>query len=1426
MLSTRRQQQPSPWAFFLGLVALLSLALQSACGGGGSSTPVPPPLGVIASFVAAKSPLTSGASTTLTASFSNGTGAIDHSVGAVTSGTPVTITPTTDTTYTLTVTNSAGVTTTAAVNVSVVAAPVITSFAVTKSPLTSGASTTLTASFSNGTGAVDHSVGAITSGTPVTITPTTDTTYTLTVTNAAGLSTTAAVSVPVVAAPVATSLTATVNPVPYGGSTTVTPVFSAGTGSVDQSVGAVTTGSGFASGVITAPKTFTLLVANTAGSFATKTLTLTPQTVAVTSLSPASSTVSVGSSATFSATVTGGATGTVTWAASAGSITAAGVWTAPATAGSATITATSVDDTSKTATTTITYVAAPALPVITAASPVTAGQAGYTASVSAQAGMTLAWTVTGGTITAGAGTTTITYTPGASGSVSFSCVASNAAGTPSSAGVATAAIVAEPVATSLVATANLVPYNGSTTVTPTFSGGTATVNGTTVTTGTGLSSGVITASKLFTLTVTNAAGSTATKTLTLAPQTVAVGALSPAAPTVAVSTPTTFGSTVTGGATNGVTWTATSGAITSGGVWTAPAAAGTATITATSSDDASKTASTTVTVVGLPGTPVISLNAYVTGSLAGATASVPAQPGMTFTWTATGATITAGAGTNSITFTPAATGTVTLSCLAANPLGTASAAVTATATIVAAPVTPTLVAAVNPVLLGSSTTVTPTFSGGTGEVNHNVGAVISGVSFPSGTLTDPKIFILTVTNQAGTTATATLTVRVQDVKVAGITPLAPKVSVNSSTAFTATVTGAVNTAVNWSSTGGSWLGNTWTAPDTTGVYTLKATSSADPSKSATTVVTVVNAPGQPIVASPAYVTTGKAGYTASVDAQTGMTYAWTILNGRITAGAGTASVTFTAGATGQVSLSCSVSDGGSTNLSDTALIPIVPLAVITNFSADKADVVAAGAAILSATYRGGTGVITPGNHAIASGASWTVNPASTTTYTLTVTNAAGDTTTDTLTITVAAAPSISFLKANPATITAGQGTLLTFSFTGTGVITPGDIPVTSGEQLPISPASTTLYTLTVRNAAATTTTATVTVTVLSFTSKFAYVANSGGGVSAYTLTDTTGVLAELATSPFDATVNALHVTSDPQGKFLFVVNGDGLANVPNTVTAYTIASSTGILTKVGTYPTGTNPWASAVAPSGNYLYVRCDGTLSVYAIDATTGALTAGTPVTAAGGTGDVLVHPSGRQLYSLGRTTDQLQVFDLAADTGVPTLHSSLGLPFGAGALSLALSNTGEVLFTKSEGAASGAAQECIVYAYQVEIEAGGLTALAPMDTGLTQADSYHGVSANPTQSVIYLTLSTTHDDYAAYAYNLLTGELTALTDSPYELFGGTGSDSLVVSRNGKWGLLTNYNGNEVAIGAINSGTGVLATPTHLSTGSFPVCVTVVGTF
>ena len=1306
-------------------------------------------------------------------------------------------------------------------------APVITSFAVAKAPLTAGTSTTLTAVFSNGTGVINQGVGTVTTATSVTISPTTTTTYTLTVTNPIGVAVTSIVTVPVVPAPVATSLSPGVNPVPYGGTTTLTPIFTDGVGTVDNGVGTVTSGTPFTSGVITGTKTFTLVVANTAGSTATKSVTLTPQTVVLGALSPAAPIVTASTIANFTLSVAGGATNAVTWSATGGTWSTS-TWTAPATAGTYTITATSVDDPTKSVSTTATVVTPPITPIITSPTLVTAGQAGYTASVPAQAGMTFAWTLTNGTITVGAATNAITFTAGSAvTTVDLVCVASNLAGAHAASRSVSSTVLAAPAATSLVAAVNPVPFGGATTVTPTFSNGTATVNGSAATSGTAIASGTITAAKTFTLVVTNAAGSTASTTLTLNPQTVALTALSPATPTRTVGSSTTFSTTATGGTTNTVTWTASAGSITASGVWTAPATAGTATITATSVDDPTKTSSTTVTYVLPPTLPVVTAPTYVTASLAGTyTASVPAQTGTTFAWTLTGGTVASGAGTNTIAFTPSASGTVGFSVVATNAAGLPSTAGTGSSTIVAAPLATSLVAATNPVLLGGSTTVTPTFSNGTGSVDNRVGVVTSGVAFSTGVVTDPRIYTLTVTNLAGSTASLTITVRTRDVNITGITPAMPTVTVGSTTLFTATVTGVVDTTVLWTATGGTWSGNAWTAPDTPGSsYTIRATSAVDPSKSATTTVTVVGAPVQPTVVTPAAVTTGKAGYTASVAAQAGMTYAWTIQNGSITAGASTRSITFTAGPTGQVAIGCTVSNGVGASELDIALVDIVPYATIMDFSASKADVLANAASTLSATYTGGTGVVTPGNLTLASGATLVVNPSRTTTYTLTVTNTAGDTSTEAITITVGALPSIASFRANPANITVGQGTLLSYVFTGTGVLTPGSIPVTSGEQVTVKPTTTTTYTLTVTSAAGASTSLATAVNVLTFTSKFAYVANSGGGISGYTLNDTTGALVEMTNSPFNASVNTLHVTSDSGARYLFAVNGDGFGTPANTLTTYAIDGTTGELTLIGTYATGINPWAAAVDPTAKWVYIRCEGGITIYSLNGGTGVLTlVGTDATSAG-TGDVLIHPSGRQLFTVGRSSDALQVFDLNGTTGRLTLNHTTGLPLGAGPLSLALDSTGEYLFTKSEGAAGGGAQECVVYAYAFNVETGGLSPLAPTDTGLTQADAYHGVSANPTQSVIYLTLATTASDYAAYAFDLTTGVLTPLTASPYDLFGGTGSDSLVVSRNGKWGLITNYNGAQVAIGAIDPTTGALLTPTTYTSGTFPVCVTVVGT-
>jgi 6-phosphogluconolactonase (cycloisomerase 2 family) len=740
------------------------------------------------------------------------------------------------------------------------------------------------------------------------------------------------------------------------------------------------------------------------------------------------------------------------------------------------------------------------------------------------------------------------------------------------------------------------------------------------------------------------------------------------------------------------------------------------------------------------------------------------------------------------------------------------------------------VATANPVPFAGATTLTPTFSGGIGNVDQAVGTVSSGTAFSSGTITASKTFTLTVTNAAGTTARASVTLTPTAVSVGALSPAAPTRTVGTSTPFSATATGGTTNTLTWTASAGTMVASTgaWMAPATNQTVTITATSVDDPTKAATTTVTVVAAPVQPTITVVPYVTAGQGGYTASISSQAGCTYAWTITNGSIASGTTAASISFSAGATGTVTLSCTVTNAaGTASAAGTATSTIVPFPAISLIAASPADVASGAASTLSYAFSGGTGAINQGVGAVISGGTTVVHPLSTTTYTLTVTSPAGVTTTDTVTVTVGAPPSISAFQASSSTITVGQGTLLSFTFTGDGAINQGVGAVTSGSQIAVSPAVTTIYTLTATNAVGATTTATVTVTVKAYTGKFVYVANAGGGVSGFSLNDGTGLLTELGNSPFDDGVEALHVTSDPQGKFLFVVNGDGQANLANTLTVFQINQSTGDLTKVSTYPTGSKPWASAVDPSGRFVYVRCDGVISAFSLNGTTGALLPlGTStITTTGGTGEVLVHPSGQYLFTVGRSSDQLQVFNLNPATGGLSLNSSYGMATGTGPLALALSHSGEYLFTKSEGAPGGAAQECVVYGFYLDVQTGGLTPLAGTSTGLQQADAYHGVSGNPTQPVIYITLATSDNDYAAYALNLVTGQLSALSGSTYDLFGGTGSDSLVVSRKGDWGFMTDYTGGRIAVGAVDPTTGVLTSPTFVDVGLFPVSVTVVGT-
>jgi len=165
------------------------------------------------------------------------------------------------------------------------------------------------------------------------------------------------------------------------------------------------------------------------------------------------------------------------------------------------------------------------------------------------------------------------------------------------------------------------------------------------------------------------------------------------------------------------------------------------------------------------------------------------------------------------------------------------------------------------------------------------------------------------------------------------------VTVTARDASNATVTGYTGTVHFTSSSTGALPGDyTFVAGDngshtfsvtltTNGAQTITATDTANPSINGTA-TTSVECDGPPSaiapIAAPSEVCAGSTGNSASTSA-TGSSYTWTITNGIITAGQGTASITFTAGASGETTLHVVVGDTCGSQQTGDATVAIRPL---------------------------------------------------------------------------------------------------------------------------------------------------------------------------------------------------------------------------------------------------------------------------------------------------------------------------------------------------------------------------------------------------------------------------------------------------------------------------------------------------------------------
>ncbi len=113
------------------------------------------------------------------------------------------------------------------------------------------------------------------------------------------------------------------------------------------------------------------------------------------------------------------------------------------------------------------------------------------------------------------------------------------------------------------------------------------------------------------------------------------------------------------------------------------------------------------------------------------------------------------------------------------------------------------------------------------------------------------------------------------------------------------------------------------------------------------------------------------------------------------------------------------------------------------------------------------------------------------------------------------------------------------------------------------------------------------------------------------------------TSPVMATgTYPAFITVAPAGKFAYAANWGS-----NDISVYRINATTGALTAGAAAAAGTKPALITVAPSGKFAYAANWGSndISVYRIDATTGALTTGTAVAAGINPAYVAIVPSGQ---------------------------------------------------------------------------------------------------------------------------------------------------------------------------------------------------------
>jgi len=446
-----------------------------------------------------------------------------------------------------------------------------------------------------------------------------------------------------------------------------------------------------------------------------------------------------------------------------------------------------------------------------------------------------------------------------------------------------------------------------------------------------------------------------------------VSAVSPATPSVNLSTTQQFSATVSGSSTDtGVVWSISpasgSGTISASGLYTAPndlPANTKVTVTATSQADPSKSSSATATIasnqsitpVSSPQGPAPSAGLSTTLQFSATVAG--SSTDTVVVWSISPAT---GSGTISATglytaptdlpanrsVTVTATSQANASVLSSTTLTLASTESVSAVTPAAPPVNLSTTQQFSATVSGSSTDTTVVWSISPASGSGTISA--SGLYTAPNDLLASTSVTVTATSQADPSKSSSTTATIaSNESVGAISPASPTVNTSAQQQFSTTVSGSsTDTSVTWSAVSGSFsstVAGLYTAPATVpagGTDTVTAKSNADPSKSASTAVTITSSVLS-IVVSPASPVVVGANGTVQFTATAGgaaVPVTWTAASGTFSTtvsglytapASGTDTVTATSVSNNTNKTSVSVTIDGASTSTLSSLAPIVAM---------------------------------------------------------------------------------------------------------------------------------------------------------------------------------------------------------------------------------------------------------------------------------------------------------------------------------------------------------------------------------------------------------------------------------------------------------------------------------------------------------------------